>query len=84
MAWLSAVYNGSRSMRAGTWLDLDIFDTLGSDCFSVFGGSIGALVLRESDAGSMSGMVKAVREAAYTARLAGESRAHRKRNARRV
>lgn len=59
IALLSAVYNGSRSIRGGTWLDLT-FGTLGAAELSVFGGSMGVVEIigRLKAAGSMSGIVK--------------------------
>ena len=60
IALLSAVYNGSRSIRGGTWLDFDTFGTIGADALIVFGGRIGVVEMdgRLRAAGSMSGMLE--------------------------
>lgn len=58
-AALSAVYNGSRSMRGGTWFDFDILGAEGGTMLSAFGGRIGVEDVRDGllrAAGSMSGM----------------------------
>jgi hypothetical protein len=57
---LSAVYNGSRSILGGTWLDFDTFGTIGADALRVFGGRIGVVEMdgRLRAAGSMSGMLE--------------------------
>lgn len=60
MASLSAVYNGSRSIRAGTWLLLETFGALGTDALIVLGGRIGVVEMTEGRlkaAGSMSGIL---------------------------
>jgi hypothetical protein len=74
IASLSAVYNGSRSMRGGTWLDFETLGTLGADALTVFGGNIGVFEMTEGRVraeGSMSGMVRVAPGAAWRARLAG-------------
>lgn len=62
MALLSAVYNGSRSIRAGiTWLVLNGFPEPGAEMGSVLLDKIGVdrlTVGRLKAAGSMSGMVE--------------------------
>jgi hypothetical protein len=61
IASLSAVYNGSRSMRAGTWLLLDTLGALCADALIVFGGRIGVVEMMEGRlkaAGSMSGILR--------------------------
>lgn len=61
IASLSAVYNGSSSMRAGTWLLLDAFGTLATEAPIDFGGRIGVVEMAEGlwlkAAGSMSGIL---------------------------
>lgn len=42
-AALSAMYNGSKSIRGGTWRALDGFTIPGADAPIVFGGSIGVV-----------------------------------------
>lgn len=65
------VYSGSRSIRGGTWLDLDTLGTLADDALSVFGGNIGVveIVGRLSAAGSMSGILRVAPVTASKARL---------------
>jgi len=60
IALLSAVYNGSRSIRGGTWLDFETLGALGIGALIVFGGNIGVVDMdgRLKAAGSMSGIVK--------------------------
>lgn len=62
MASLSAVYNGSSSIRAGTWLLLDAFGTLATDALIDLGGRIGVVEMVEGlwlkAAGSMSGILE--------------------------
>jgi hypothetical protein len=73
IASLSAVYNGSRSMRAGTWLLLDTLGALCADALIVFGGRIGVVEMIEgrlNAAGSMSGILRVAPGAAFTVRLA--------------
>jgi hypothetical protein len=73
IATLSAVYNGSRSMRAGTWLLLETLGTLCIDAPIVLGGRIGVVEMIEGRlkaAGSMSGILRVAPGAASTARLA--------------
>jgi hypothetical protein len=58
-AALSAVYNGSRSMRGGTWFDFEIFGAEGGIMLRLFGGRIGVVEVSDGllrAAGSMSGM----------------------------
>jgi len=59
IAVLSAVYSGSRSIRGGTWLDLDTLGALGAGALRVLGGNIGVVDImgRLKAAGSMSGIV---------------------------
>lgn len=67
IADLSAVYNGSRSIRGGTWLDFEALGTLGPDVRSALGGNIGVFELTEgrlNAAGSMSGIVSVALNAA--------------------
>jgi len=49
----------SRSIRGGTWLDLDTLGALGAGALRVLGGSIGVVDImgRLKAAGSMSGIV---------------------------
>lgn len=73
IASLSAVYNGSKSIRAGTWLLLDTLGALCDDALMVLGGSIGVVEMTEGRlkaAGSMSGMLGIGPGAAFIARLA--------------
>lgn len=77
MADLSAVYRGSRSIRAGIiWLDFPIFGTLGVDPPNDFDDNIGVVMLMEGRllkaAGSMSGMVIRGNESATASRAAGK------------
>ena len=78
IALLSAVYSGSRSIRGGTWLDLDTFGALGACELRDLGGSIGVVEImgRLKAAGSMSGIVRSCAKAAFEAQRANKSRAH--------
>lgn len=79
MACFRAVYSGSRSIRGGTWLDLETFGALVTEVLSVFWGSNGVPELAEGRlkaAGSMSGMLNVGFETAYTASLSELSRDH--------
>lgn len=56
---LSAVYNGSRSMRGGTWFDFETLGAEGGTMLNDFGGRIGVVEVSDGllrAAGSMSGM----------------------------
>lgn len=68
MAALSAMYNGSRSIRGGTWRALDGLAMPGADAPIDFGGSIGVVDMagRLRAAGSMSmlGILKVAPKAA--------------------
>lgn len=74
MAALSAMYNGSRSIRGGTWRALDGFAILGAVALIDLGGNIGVVEMagRLRAAGSMSmlGIVKVAPKAGVEARLA--------------
>ena len=59
IADLRAVYRGSKSIRGGTWLDLETFGWVGAVTLSDLGGSIGVEELTDGRlraAGSISGI----------------------------